>query len=829
MKSMNQLKHLAGGAICASVLGLSATTHAALFFWDNDSSDGLYSTAANWNPNGNPGAADLAVANNAGLAAITINGNWSVDSLRTGDGGNVNHTSGILTIANGAGPDNGLWVPEFGPAPSTYTLNGGIIVITDPNDGFMVARGGGSQGTFNFTAGSITNTLGDTHIGLDGIPYWYQSSGYFRGAGVQIGRFASPYALVELSGNAAWNVGLVLLADGHGVFNPRNAGLVDLKIIGPNVSFNSTGLVMQDEGQLTFDGQSVGISTMHLGGGQFLLNNGKLFLNNLPTPSGLNQTNILIDGIGSITGPDAQFDNAPNGTIYDAGSIDWQITYTSSNIFLVSVPDCVAPSISVQPVSKSVVLGQPTTFSVGAGGTALLYQWQTNGVDISGANGSSYTIGAVAYSDALTYRVIVSNVCSGLSVTSSNATLTVLDPWVFYAWTDGGSDNIYSNANNWSPTGVPTGKDFAFVNITNEMIINGNFSADTLRTGGGSTILHTNGTLTIVNGLWFDNGLYIGDNGDNGGGAAYTLNGGKIVIQDPDGFQVGRALPSVATFNFISGNITNTSGDTHVGLDGVGTWNQSGGVFKAGGVQIGRFASSNGVVNLSGTAKWDATLVLLADGHGADFTPIYGAGNRNPNPASLNIIGPTVTYDSTGLVMMQEGNLTFNGAGGGLSTMNLGGGIFLINGGKLYVTNAPAPVTLGQEIVLMRNIGTHNGANDQFPNAPNGTTYNTAGGGQWTLNYRPLTQATNIVLVATAVPAPITITNTTVSGGNATLVFSAGASDTTASFVVQSASVVSGPYADVSPAATITNPSSGVFQAVTPVNGAIRFYRVRRQ
>ncbi len=61
------------------------------------------------------------------------------------------------------------------------------------------------------------------------------------------------------------------------------------------------------------------------------------------------------------------------------------------------------------------------------------------------------------------------------------------------------------------------------------------------------------------------------------------------------------------------------------------------------------------------------------------------------------------------------------------------------------------------------------------------------------------------------------------------MIFSAGTSDTTASFVVQSASAVNGSYADVSPAATITSPSSGVFQAVTPVNGAMQFYRIRRQ
>ena len=136
----------------------------------------------------------------------------------------------------------------------------------------MIGRAGGSVATFTLDSGAVTNTVGDTHIGLDGTATWNQSSGIFRGAGVQIGRFASPSATVNLSGNAAWDVGLVLMADGHGVFTPRNAGPVDINITGPNVSFKSVGLVMFDEGRLTFDGAGGGLSTMDLSGGQFLLN-----------------------------------------------------------------------------------------------------------------------------------------------------------------------------------------------------------------------------------------------------------------------------------------------------------------------------------------------------------------------------------------------------------------------------------------------------------------------------------------------------------------------------------------------------------------------------
>jgi len=216
---------------------------------------------------------------------------------------------------------------------------------------------------------------------------------------------------------------------------------------------------------------------------------------------------------------------------------------------------------------------------------------------------------------------------------------------------------------------------------------------------------------------------------------------------------------------------------------------------------------------LSGNAVWDAGLVLLADGHGV-FNP------RNTNDVFLTLVGPNVSYKSQGLVMWNEGKLTFNGMGGGVSTMDLQGGQFLLTYGQLFLTNLPTVQSNGQQIVLMKNIGAYTGANTYFTNAPDGTIY--APG--WQLKYQG-SPATNIVLVALPI---INITSTTVSGGNVTLKFSAGTSDTTAAFVLQSSAVVNEPYADVSPAATITQLSPGNFQAVTPVNGPTRFYRVRR-
>ncbi|CAG0955150.1 Alpha-agarase [Methanosarcinales archaeon] len=85
----------------------------------------------------------------------------------------------------------------------------------------------------------------------------------------------------------------------------------------------------------------------------------------------------------------------------------------------------VPPVITTHPADQTVALGQTAAFSVVAAGTApLSYQWQKNGVDISGAVGPMYTTPATVLSDNNSnYRVLVTN--SAGSTTSDEATLTV--------------------------------------------------------------------------------------------------------------------------------------------------------------------------------------------------------------------------------------------------------------------------------------------------------------------------------------------------------------------------------------------------------------------
>lgn len=97
-------------------------------------------------------------------------------------------------------------------------------------------------------------------------------------------------------------------------------------------------------------------------------------------------------------------------------------------------------TIVSQPAGASRNVGQSVTFSVGVLGTPpFTYQWYKNGVAISGATSSTYTIGTLIGGDAGTYYVIVADTF-GNSVQSANAVLAVNTPVVpltaFCGWFD---------------------------------------------------------------------------------------------------------------------------------------------------------------------------------------------------------------------------------------------------------------------------------------------------------------------------------------------------------------------------------------------------------
>jgi len=96
---------------------------------------------------------------------------------------------------------------------------------------------------------------------------------------------------------------------------------------------------------------------------------------------------------------------------------------TNAATLTVLVP--VAPSITGQPVSQSIVTGNSVTFSVVSTGVpSPTFQWRKNGVNISGATSSSYTLTNVSAGSVGSYTVVVTN--SAGSLTSNAAVLSLI-------------------------------------------------------------------------------------------------------------------------------------------------------------------------------------------------------------------------------------------------------------------------------------------------------------------------------------------------------------------------------------------------------------------
>ena len=96
-------------------------------------------------------------------------------------------------------------------------------------------------------------------------------------------------------------------------------------------------------------------------------------------------------------------------------------TYTATY----DTPVSEAPTITKQPTSQQVTVGQFAAFGVTATGTATLrYQWRRNNTDIPGATGSSYTRKGIGLEDdGAQFDCVVTNEVG--TATSNSATLTV--------------------------------------------------------------------------------------------------------------------------------------------------------------------------------------------------------------------------------------------------------------------------------------------------------------------------------------------------------------------------------------------------------------------
>ena len=187
-------------------------------------------------------------------------------------------------------------------------------------------------------------------------------------------------------------------------------------------------------------------------------------------------------------------------------------------------PPVIAPSITRQPQSQAVLVGTRITLFVNAAGTQpLSYLWRKNGVSISGATSSSFTIGNIQTTHAGNYTVAVRN--SGGITSSLNAVLTVTSGGITlphaYTFTtlagstgsSGDTDGIGSAARFNSPIGV------AVDNESNVYVVDyGNSTIRKILTSGVvSTLAGTEAKFKNPRGVAIDNAgiVYVADWGNH--------------------------------------------------------------------------------------------------------------------------------------------------------------------------------------------------------------------------------------------------------------------------------------------------------------------------
>ncbi|MEN9573867.1 MAG: hypothetical protein RL514_1722 [Verrucomicrobiota bacterium] len=120
---------------------------------------------------------------------------------------------------------------------------------------------------------------------------------------------------------------------------------------------------------------------------------------------------------------------------YDVVVSNFVGTATSSSATLTVVSQ-VAPSITAQPVSQTVFVGQTVSFTVTATGTApLAYQWRKDGTNLTGATGATFALTGIQTNQAGNYTVVVSN-AAGSFTSAPPAVLTVdaAPPGAVAAW-----------------------------------------------------------------------------------------------------------------------------------------------------------------------------------------------------------------------------------------------------------------------------------------------------------------------------------------------------------------------------------------------------------
>ena len=191
------------------------------------------------------------------------------------------------------------------------------------------------------------------------------------------------------------------------------------------VASNSAGLVTSETAVLTVNPVPVAVSFSLQPVGQSVIAGGSVTfttaVSGVPAPSlQWAKGGVPLSGAttASFTIASAQLSDAGTYTVVATNSVN---SVTSNSVVLAVN---LAPFFTTQPLSQTITIGNDVTFTTEANGIpSPTFQWQRNGVNISGATGASYTKAGVGVDDAASYTVLATNTVG--SVASNAAVLSV--------------------------------------------------------------------------------------------------------------------------------------------------------------------------------------------------------------------------------------------------------------------------------------------------------------------------------------------------------------------------------------------------------------------
>ena len=307
-------------------------------------------------------------------------------------------TSGTCDRISGAVPS-----PDFGAGPVTYTVTDGgtinVYTVTVTVDGLIRATAATAQSYYG----------GDDRAPVHAID----------GSGMTPN---NPVTASSTSGTGTG--GAMWLSDG----NHDTWITFDLGSVQTIAGFH---LWNYNEANLTFVGR--GVHTAGIYAGASLLADGASYASAGAAWGTLvqNMTFTQAPGTAGYAGENYLF-TTPVTTRYiqifvtsNFGTSD-DYTGISEIVFIPLIPPGTPPTVSSQPQSLIVSLGENASFSVEASGSpTLTYQWRKDGAVIAGANAATLALSGVTRSAEAGYSVVVTN-DSG-SVTSAVARLTVFE------------------------------------------------------------------------------------------------------------------------------------------------------------------------------------------------------------------------------------------------------------------------------------------------------------------------------------------------------------------------------------------------------------------